>query len=329
MTEASEKKIRKHIAELIVDRYDRELSGKDSTLKFLRSLPDQRVANEYRAIRELPLGKFEDLDDISKNGIRIWDLLCAFERGSKQEASLLEEAGRLLWAQVINAPKPASNPTGNAEEQEAFVEECRRRNVAAPKPAKGSSRDIPKEAKKPKPRKELKAKESGVLREGERLVLFGAPWKTQDQEPRGFSEWDADAIVPPRKRSKYTHGPLVQRDIHSQSHSITKEASQGQEIRGYSKPTTAQGKPASGPLSTRDEGIPSIPRPSKIPTSQSQSSDQPGLAACPTKMAPPETLNHDTIRQAANNYYTSQGSQERPQPYAPGNFSKYILFKDG
>jgi hypothetical protein len=38
MTEASEKKIRKHIAELIVDRYDREVSGKDSTLKLLRSL---------------------------------------------------------------------------------------------------------------------------------------------------------------------------------------------------------------------------------------------------------------------------------------------------
>jgi hypothetical protein len=238
--------------------------------------------------------------------------------------------------QVINEPKPDRNSTGHAEEQEAFVEECRRRNVAAPKPTKGTTRDIPKEAKKPKPRKEPKAKKmQEVLKEGEKLVLFGGPSKNQDQEPRVSSEWDADAIVPPRKRSKYTHGPLVQRDIHSHSHSITKEESQGKEIGGYSKPTTAQGKPASGTLITRDEGIPPIPLPSKLPTasqtsnSQLQSSAQSRLPTSPTQTTPPETLNRDAFRQAANKYYTSQGNQARPQPYAPGNFSKYILEKDG
>lgn len=238
--------------------------------------------------------------------------------------------------QVINEPKPNRNLAGHAEEQEAFVEECRRRNVAAPKPAKGRTRDIPKEPKKPKPRKEPKAKKSQeVLREGETLVLFGGPPKNQDQEPRVLSEWDVDAIVPPRKRSKYTHGPLLQRDIHSQSHSLTMGGSQGKEVGGYSKPTTAQGKPASGTLITRDEGISPIPLPSEIPTAsqtsnpQSQSSDQTSLPTYPTKISPPETPNRDAIRQAANKYYTSQGNQERPQPYAPGNFSKYILEKDG
>jgi hypothetical protein len=238
--------------------------------------------------------------------------------------------------QVLNEPKPDRNSTGHAEEQEAFVEECRRRNVAAPKPAKSSTRDIPEEAKKPKPRKEPKGKKMQVvLREGEKHVLFGGPSKNQDQEPRVSSEWDADAIMPPRKRSKYTHGPLLQRDIHSQTHSITKGASQEKEIGGYSKPTTAQGKPASGTLINRDEGISPIPVPSKIPSAsqtsnpQSQFSDQTSLPTSPTKIAPPETLNRDSIRQAAIKYYTRQGNQERPQPYAPGNFSKYILEKDG
>jgi hypothetical protein len=237
----------------------------------------------------------------------------------------------------MNEPRPGRNQTECTEEQKAFVEECRRRNVATPKPAKGTTRDIPKEDKQPKPRKEPKGKKSQeMFRKGEKLVLFGGPSKNQDQEPRALSEWDADEIVPPRRRSKYTPGPLVQRDIHSQTHSITKGQSQEKGIGGYTKPTMTDGKPASDPLITRDKDISPIPLPSKIPTASqtsssqtSQSSDQPSLPTSPTKIAPPETVNRDAIRQASDKYYTSQGNQERPQPYAPGNFSKYILFKDG
>lgn len=234
----------------------------------------------------------------------------------------------------MNEPEHDRNPTEYAEEQEAFVEESGRRFVAARHFARCARRDDLREAKTPTSDKEPQAKKSQVVfKNGEQLAVFGGPPKSQDQDPelRVFKEWDAEAFMPPRKRSKYTHGTSMQRDSHSQSHSIRKGKFQGTEIGGCGNPATTQGIPASGTLTTTHEGISPLPNTSAMPTtsqtSDSQSSDQLSLPTFPTKILPP--VDRNEIRQKANKYYTSQANQERPQPYAMGNFSKYTIFKDG
>jgi hypothetical protein len=53
-------------------------------------------------VLELPLGPIRDLNDTSPTGVRIYNLLLQSEQ--KRDLSLLEEAGRLLWEQVISHP---------------------------------------------------------------------------------------------------------------------------------------------------------------------------------------------------------------------------------
>ena len=59
-------------------------------------------ANELRAIDELPLQSVGELNDMSEKGKRIWRLLEKSER--IRDVSLLEEAGKLLWEQVMSRP---------------------------------------------------------------------------------------------------------------------------------------------------------------------------------------------------------------------------------
>ncbi|KAF7865209.1 hypothetical protein EAF04_006186 [Stromatinia cepivora] len=60
------------------------------------------TASELRAIDALPLEPRKNLNDTSPNGQKIYDLLKAFEKSGYVEG--LEEAGRLLWAQVFAKP---------------------------------------------------------------------------------------------------------------------------------------------------------------------------------------------------------------------------------
>ncbi|KAJ8069267.1 hypothetical protein OCU04_002929 [Sclerotinia nivalis] len=66
------------------------------------------TANELRAIDALPLEPRRNLNDTSPNGQKIYDLLKAFEKSGYVEG--LEEAGRLLWAQVFAEPDFSQMP---------------------------------------------------------------------------------------------------------------------------------------------------------------------------------------------------------------------------
>ncbi|CAD6443938.1 39f1e17d-d573-49ca-bd81-0d0bb2d275b8 [Sclerotinia trifoliorum] len=66
------------------------------------------TANELRAIDALPLELRKNLNDTSPNGQKIYDLLKAFEKNGYIEG--LEEAGRLLWAQVFAEPDFSQMP---------------------------------------------------------------------------------------------------------------------------------------------------------------------------------------------------------------------------
>ncbi|EDN95476.1 predicted protein [Sclerotinia sclerotiorum 1980 UF-70] len=71
------------------------------------------LPNELRAIDALPLEPRKNLNDTSPNGQKIYNLLKAFEKNGFVEG--LEEAGRLLWAQVFGEPDfsqmPRKEPT--------------------------------------------------------------------------------------------------------------------------------------------------------------------------------------------------------------------------
>ncbi|KAF7924166.1 uncharacterized protein EAE97_010778 [Botrytis byssoidea] len=66
------------------------------------------TVNELRAIDALPLEPRKNLNDTSSNGQRIYELLRAFEKTGYVEG--LEEAGRLLWAQVFAEPDFSQEP---------------------------------------------------------------------------------------------------------------------------------------------------------------------------------------------------------------------------
>jgi hypothetical protein len=69
-----------------------------SALETLRVLTGASE-NEMRAINELPIGKLEDVGDLSPVGHRIQDILTKFDQN--RDVSLLEEAGRLIWQQIF------------------------------------------------------------------------------------------------------------------------------------------------------------------------------------------------------------------------------------
>ncbi|KAF7955765.1 hypothetical protein EAE96_004688 [Botrytis aclada] len=66
------------------------------------------TVNELRAIDALPLESRRNLNDTSPNGQRICELLRAFEKTGYVEG--LEEAGRLLWAQIFAEPDFSQEP---------------------------------------------------------------------------------------------------------------------------------------------------------------------------------------------------------------------------
>ncbi|KAF7899893.1 hypothetical protein EAF00_004229 [Botryotinia globosa] len=66
------------------------------------------TVNELRAIDALPLEPRKNLNDTSPNGQRIYELLRAFEKIGYVEG--LEEAGRLLWAQIFAEPDFSQEP---------------------------------------------------------------------------------------------------------------------------------------------------------------------------------------------------------------------------
>lgn len=63
---------------------------------------DHGIANELRALEQLPLGKEADLWDTSATGRRIYYLLRTSE--DTRDVSLLDEAGRLRWEQIYRPP---------------------------------------------------------------------------------------------------------------------------------------------------------------------------------------------------------------------------------
>lgn len=67
-----------------------------------------KSANELRAIDVLPLESRKNLNDTSPNGQRIYTFLRAFEKTGHVEG--LEEAGRLLWAQIFAEPNFSQEP---------------------------------------------------------------------------------------------------------------------------------------------------------------------------------------------------------------------------
>ncbi|KAK6611487.1 hypothetical protein H4I95_02283 [Botrytis cinerea] len=79
------------------------------------------TVNELRAIDALPLESRKNLNDTSPNGQRIYEFLRAFEKTGHVEG--LEEAGRLLWAQIFAQPNFSQEPR---KEQFSVV-----RNIAA------------------------------------------------------------------------------------------------------------------------------------------------------------------------------------------------------
>lgn len=80
-----------------------------------------KSVNELRAIDALPLESRKNLNDTSPNGQRIYEFLRAFEKTGHVEG--LEEAGRLLWAQIFAQPNFSQEPR---KEQFSVV-----RNIAA------------------------------------------------------------------------------------------------------------------------------------------------------------------------------------------------------
>ncbi|TGO28321.1 hypothetical protein BPAE_0029g00500 [Botrytis paeoniae] len=66
------------------------------------------TVNELRAIDVLPLESRKNLNDTSSNGQRIYEILRAFEKTGYVEG--LEEAGRLLWAQIFAEPDFSQTP---------------------------------------------------------------------------------------------------------------------------------------------------------------------------------------------------------------------------
>ena len=177
-----------------------------------------------------------------------------------------------------------------------------------------------------------KNREGKPLGNGERLIDFGVP--AEDRELREYREWDSDAFVPPKKRSKLTHTPSIPRDIQSQFLSSTSQGypGAGHMTGGYGH-TPANSNTPAGNMSTHTHPeLHSQPRPSQTlaasQTSNSQPRDRISLSPSPANSQPFDTPNRDAIRSAANRYYASQGNGERPQPYAPGNFSTFVAFKD-
>ncbi|KAF7909531.1 uncharacterized protein EAF01_003249 [Botrytis porri] len=66
------------------------------------------TVSELRAIDSLPLEPRKNLNDTSPNGQRIYELLRAFEKTGYIEG--LEEAGRLIWAQIFAEPDLSHEP---------------------------------------------------------------------------------------------------------------------------------------------------------------------------------------------------------------------------
>ncbi|KAF5877350.1 uncharacterized protein Bfra_001717 [Botrytis fragariae] len=66
------------------------------------------TVNELRAIDALPLEFRKNLNDTSPNGQRIYEFLRVFEKTGYVEG--LEEAGRLLWAQIFAEPDFSQEP---------------------------------------------------------------------------------------------------------------------------------------------------------------------------------------------------------------------------
>ncbi|ESZ96379.1 hypothetical protein SBOR_3211 [Sclerotinia borealis F-4128] len=95
----------------VKDRFRREPT--DYKPRSLKANNNPQV-NELRAIEALPARSRRNLNDISPNGKKVYDLLTAFERGA---VGALEEAGELLWAQIFAEPdfsqSPRREPTSN------------------------------------------------------------------------------------------------------------------------------------------------------------------------------------------------------------------------
>ena len=294
-------------------------------------------ANELRAINELPVDKSNKLNDRSATGWKIWRLLMKYER--TQDVSLLEEAGRLLWEQVMSRPEsmmdcPSSDLRQDPGDRSGLIDGRDGMNVPAHKPATSVAKGRPKKDRSSNVGKGRQKNNGGKpLGNGERLVEVGAP--AEDRELREYREWDSNAVMPPKKRSKLTCTSST-RDIQFQFPSTS---------QGYPEPGHVTGgyeyvsNTPAGNMSTPSHShinpeLHSQPRTSQTLSashlSNSQSSDRLNLPSSPAKSQPLDMLNRDEMRFAANGYYASKenGNGERPQPYAPGNFSTFVAFKD-
>ncbi|TGO37395.1 hypothetical protein BHYA_0098g00180 [Botrytis hyacinthi] len=92
------------VPRLLRDRHMKAVRDK------LHQPPTAKSVNELRAIDALPLEPRKNLNDTSPNGQRIYENLKTFEKTGYVEG--LEEAGRLLWAQIFSEPDFSQEPWG-------------------------------------------------------------------------------------------------------------------------------------------------------------------------------------------------------------------------
>jgi hypothetical protein len=340
MSEDTEKKRRNQTAksrtEDIYDRYLRMPTG-ESYFTLSQSLLNIPSENELRAIEEFPLGKFDSLNDRSENGKRIWRLLETSER--TRDVSVLEEAGRLLWEQVMSRPESTADsspspPRGIPGIRSTPLEGRDRTqlhshiNATSIIPS-GRSKD----GNVNRDKGGHKNRDRGAVESGERAVDCRASVK--DGEPEYYREWDNDAFMPAKKRTKLTYAPSGPQDIQSRVSSFT---NQGYEAPGPASgghdhaPTLSKTPTRHDPMyNTIHQELPTHPHSSDAladsQMSNSQSSDQLSLPSSPSNLQSPEIFTIDGLSEGASRYFGEQGNRERPQPYAPGNFSTYISFK--
>jgi hypothetical protein len=338
MSEDTEKKRRNQTAksriEDIYDRYLRMPTG-ESYFTLSQSLLNIPSENELRAIEEFPLGKFDSLNDRSENGKRIWHLLETSER--TRDVSLLEEAGRLLWEQVMSRPESMANsspspPRGIPGSRSTPLEGRDRtqlhshRNATSIIPS-GHSKDGNENSGKGG----HKNGDRGAVESGER-VDYRASVKEGERED--YREWDSDAFMPAKKRSKLAYAPSGPQDIQSR---VSSFANQGYQALGPASgghdhaPTLSNTPTRHDPMyNTIHQELPTHPHSSDeladSQTSNSQSSEL-SLPSSPSNLQSSEISTIDGLSEGASRYFGEQGKRERPQPYAPGNFSTYISFK--
>jgi hypothetical protein len=289
-------------------------------------------ANELRAIDELPLRSAYELNDKSEKGIRIWRLLQISEQ--TRDVSLLEEAGQLLWEQVVGRPiskpeDPSSCSKEGLGDRSSFAQVITSTHFEG---AEAPKRGRPRTSKYGILDRN---RDATTMKNEARIVDYNVT----DGKQRADGQWNSNATMPPAKRTKFTHTTSTSQDIQSTPTYLKKQTqpAAGYSAGAYSNARTTSNLPrqqvlsydpihldlASHPLARRIT-------PTDPPNTNSQPSDPTSLPSSPASHHPSGMSTLSGLIPGARWYYSQPANHERPQPYAPGNFGKYIStsFKD-